>query len=323
MSTVRYRDYQGSVEFEDNKLLIRVLHIDDMITTEVESAADVEAAFAELVDDYLATCAEVGKEPAKPFKGLFNVRVPPDLHRQAAFAAARNDETLNSFVTTALEEKLNPPVPKQEVEPHEFAFEGYLRLGLVTCPVRLRPATEDVPDLELDYDVTIEIESFARSGDIKPVYCAGSFYLVPEGRIGHDAYAVIREAMAANKVIGIATLGGHAFALEPDGVGMVATLLRKADQVRDPSELFDTISNVKVTKDMLALATHIVDKMQAAFDPRKWKAAPKPRRKASEDQPKLALQRGDNVIDLKEALRKMMRRERAPAKDDVTPRRKA
>lgn len=323
MSTVRYRDYQGSVDFEDNKLVIRVLHIDDLITTEVESAADVEAAFAELVEDYLATCAEVGKEPARPFKGLFNVRVPPDLHRQAAFAAARNEVTLNSFVTTALEEKLNPPPPSQENEPHEFAFEGYLRLGLVTCPVRLRPATDDGPGLELDYDVTIEIESFAKSGDIEPVYCAGSFYLVPEGRIGHDAYAVIREAMAANKVIGIATLGRHTFAIEPLGVGMVATLLRKADQVRDPSELLDTISNAKVTKEMLALATHIVEKMRAPFDPRKLKAEPKPRRTTSEEQPKLALQRGDNVIDLKEALRKMMRRERAPAKDDVAPRRKA
>ncbi|UWU72613.1 toxin-antitoxin system HicB family antitoxin [Bradyrhizobium sp. NC92] len=323
MSTVRYRDYQGSVDFEDNKLLIRVLHIDDLITTEVESAADVEAAFAELVEDYLATCTEAGKEPARPFKGLFNVRVPPDLHRQAAFAAAREDVTLNSFVTSALEDKLNPPEPKSEVERPEFAFQGFLRLALVTCPVRLHFATEDAPELELGAHITIEIENFAKAGEIEPIYCAGSYYLVPEGRVGHDAYAVIREAMAANKVIGIATLGKHTFALEPQGDGMVATLLRNADQVRVPSELFDTISNVKITKEMLDLAKHIVEKMIAAFDPRKLMAAPKPRRKPSDEQPKLALNRGDNVIDLKEALRKSMRRDAASNTDDAAPRRKA
>ena len=323
MSTVRYRDYQGSVDFEDNKLLIRVLHIDDMITTEVESAADVEAAFAELVEDYLATCAEVGKEPAKPFKGLFNVRVPPDLHRRAAFAAAREDVTLNSLVTSALEEKLNPPAPTQEVERPEFTFDGFLRLALVTCPVELRPATEDAPDLELDNEVTIEIESFAPLGDIDPVYCAGSYYLVPGGRVGHDAYAVIREAMVANELVAIATLGPHAFALEPRGVGMVATLLRNVDQVRDPGELFGMIPNVHITEEMLGLAKQIVTKMSAGFDPRTLRAAPKLRRKASEEQPKLALRRGDNVIDLIEALKKSNRRGAASEKGNTAPRRKA
>src|SRR5882672_8134143 len=109
MSTIRYRDYQGAVEFDRGKLLIRILHIDDLITTEVDSASDVEAAFAELVEDYLATCTELGKDPERPFKGLFNVRVPPELHKQAAFAAACEDVTLNAYVIAALEEKLAPP----------------------------------------------------------------------------------------------------------------------------------------------------------------------------------------------------------------------
>lgn len=324
MSTVRYRDYQGAVEFEDGKLIIRILHIDDLITTEVESAADVEGAFAELVNDYLATCAEVGKEPARPFKGLFNVRVPPELHRQAAFAAAREELTLNSYVTAALEEKLSPAVPvvQADVERPVSPFEGFLRLALVTCPIRLHPATEDEHHLEPDGDATIEIESFVKSNEIEREYCAASYYLVPQGAVGHDAYAVIREVMAATKFTAIASLGEHTLALEPRGVGLVATLLRNTDQVRDPSELFQSIADVKITKDMLDLATHIVMARTAAFDPAKLKAAPKKRRKIVEKQSKLSLPRGDNVIDLMEALRRS-NRQSTPDRESGAPRRKA
>lgn len=326
MSTVRYRDYQGAVEFEDGKLVIRILHIDDLITTEVEGAHEVQSAFAELVDDYLATCAEVGKEPARPFKGLFNVRVPPELHRQAAFAAAREELTLNSYVTAALEEKLKPAAPAEKepgAERPDILFEGYLRLALVTCPIRLHLATEDGQSLEPDGDVTIEIEGFVQPHEIEPAYCVASYYLVPDGPIGHDAYSVIREAMAATKLIAIASLGPYTLALKPSGAGMIATLLRSADLVRDPSELFQSINNVKITKDMIDLATRIVMARTAAFDPSILKASPKKRRKIVEKQPKLALLRGDNVINLVEALRKSNRRNTTANSESGAPRRKA
>jgi predicted HicB family RNase H-like nuclease len=102
MSAIRYKDFQGSVEFEDNLLIIRILHIDDLVTTEIDSAAKAQEAFEELVDDYLVTCAELGKEPCRPFKGSFNVRVSPELHRQVAMAAADVDESMNSWISAAL-----------------------------------------------------------------------------------------------------------------------------------------------------------------------------------------------------------------------------
>jgi predicted HicB family RNase H-like nuclease len=68
-STIHYKDFQGSVEFEDDRLIIRILHIEDLITTEMDSAAQARTAFAELVEDYLATCAELGKEPCRPKRG--------------------------------------------------------------------------------------------------------------------------------------------------------------------------------------------------------------------------------------------------------------
>jgi predicted HicB family RNase H-like nuclease len=68
MSVLRYKDYQGSVDFEDGRQTIRILHIDDFITAGIDSVSKAQAAFAELVDDYLATCPELGKEPGRPFR---------------------------------------------------------------------------------------------------------------------------------------------------------------------------------------------------------------------------------------------------------------
>jgi predicted HicB family RNase H-like nuclease len=106
MSHLRYKDYQGSVTFVENVLLIQIMHIDDLITTECDSAANAQAAFQELVDDYIQTCAEMNKSPSKPFKGSFNVRVPPSLHRSIAMLAAQSGDTMNSWIQKTLEEKV-------------------------------------------------------------------------------------------------------------------------------------------------------------------------------------------------------------------------
>jgi predicted HicB family RNase H-like nuclease len=103
---LRYKDYQGSVSFEDGHLIIQILHIDDFITTECDSASGAQLAFESLVDDYLETCKEAEKEPSKPFKGTFNVRIPPTLHRSIAMAATEANETMNGWIAKALEEKV-------------------------------------------------------------------------------------------------------------------------------------------------------------------------------------------------------------------------
>jgi predicted HicB family RNase H-like nuclease len=106
MTVLRYKDYQGSVSFDEGRLLIRVLHIDDFLTTECDSASGVQAEFEALIDDYLETCQELGKQPSKPFKGSFNIRIPPELHRKAAMFAAEHGETLNAWVTGAIERRI-------------------------------------------------------------------------------------------------------------------------------------------------------------------------------------------------------------------------
>ena len=102
---MEYKGYHASVEYSeaDNVLYGTILGINDLITFEAESISDLKVAFEEAVDDYLATCAELGKEPEKEFKGQFNVRIAPNLHKRAALKASLQKIKLNKFVEHAIE----------------------------------------------------------------------------------------------------------------------------------------------------------------------------------------------------------------------------
>ncbi len=106
MRTIKYKDYQASVEFDNGSLFVKVLHIDDLLIAECDKASDAEATLQGLVEDYLQDCADEGREPSKPFKGTFNVRVSPEQHKRAAMAAAETNQSLNSYVAMAIAEKL-------------------------------------------------------------------------------------------------------------------------------------------------------------------------------------------------------------------------
>jgi len=84
-----------------------VLFIDDLVTYEANVPDLLQQEFEAAVDDYLETCAQLGKEPQRPFKGLFNVRVPPALHRAAAVRATCDAVALNEVVVRALSAYLN------------------------------------------------------------------------------------------------------------------------------------------------------------------------------------------------------------------------
>ena len=120
MKPLQYKGYLGSVDCdpEENCLYGKILHINDLVTYEAESPAGVKTAFKESVDDYLTTCAEVGKDPDKSYKGTFNVRMTPDLHKAAAVAAVQLETTLNDFVSQAIVDK----VAGREVHNHNEQF---------------------------------------------------------------------------------------------------------------------------------------------------------------------------------------------------------
>lgn len=102
--TILYKGYTGSIEVsvEDSCLHGRVLFIDDIITYEGVTVADLAAAFEGAVDRYVTYCKETGKAANKPYSGTFNVRVGPQLHRKAAQKAYALGINLNVFVTKAI-----------------------------------------------------------------------------------------------------------------------------------------------------------------------------------------------------------------------------
>ena len=103
-NTMKYKDYYGSVEFsdEDNILFGRIIGINDRITYDGENVNSLRTSFKEAVDGYLETCLEIGKDPEKSYKGTFNVRIAPALHRDLAIYSATHGKSLNSTVEEAI-----------------------------------------------------------------------------------------------------------------------------------------------------------------------------------------------------------------------------
>ena len=108
-NTMEYKGYVGSVEFstEDKLFYGKVLGIRSLISYEGTTAYDLINDFQGAVDDYLAACTAKGKKPEKAYKGSFNVRIKPELHKRAAIYALSVGESLNSFVEDAVKEKLH------------------------------------------------------------------------------------------------------------------------------------------------------------------------------------------------------------------------
>lgn len=102
---LQYKDYYASVHFssEDDVFYGKILGISDLVNFEGASVKELKKAFHEAVEDYIKTCQQIGKEPNKTYKGTFNVRIPTDLHKQAAVFAAKNNISLNDFIRTAID----------------------------------------------------------------------------------------------------------------------------------------------------------------------------------------------------------------------------
>lgn len=109
MDTLAYKNYIGSVSYsaEDEVFYGKIEHINDVITFESENAHELKKAFEEAVDDYITFCKEKGIQPDKPFKGSFNVRVRPAIHKLAYQRAIQKGMSLNKFIETTLEKALN------------------------------------------------------------------------------------------------------------------------------------------------------------------------------------------------------------------------
>lgn len=103
---LNYNGYFGSVEFsdEDNVFFGRIIGINDHITYEGNDVRTLREDFQDAVNNYLEECAILGKEPEKAYKGSFNVRIEPALHRQLVIYSASHGTTLNAVVEEAIRE---------------------------------------------------------------------------------------------------------------------------------------------------------------------------------------------------------------------------
>ena len=103
-----YRDFMGSVHFsaEDEIFFGKIEGIEDLVSFEGKSVKEIKKSFEEAVDDYIELCEASGKDAEKSYKGTFNVRMPPELHRQVKRTATRMGISLNQFIQKAVEDEL-------------------------------------------------------------------------------------------------------------------------------------------------------------------------------------------------------------------------
>lgn len=115
---LNYKGYSARVEFSavDNVLFGKIEGITDLVTFESSDASQIESEFRNAVDDYLDFCAEVGKEPSKSYKGVFNVRISPELHKGLAMKAFANNTTINHEVEEAVRVYVSGPSMSDIVE---------------------------------------------------------------------------------------------------------------------------------------------------------------------------------------------------------------
>jgi DNA end-binding protein Ku len=133
---------------------------------------------------------------------------------------------------------------------------------------------EELESVALESKRIIDIDEFVPKDEIDELYLANPYYIVPDGEVGQQAFAVIREAIRQKEMVAIAkvvfTSREHVIALEARGNGLLGVTLRYPYEVRKEKDYFDDIPDEKIPKDMLELAGHIVETKAGHFDPDKF-----------------------------------------------------
>ena len=133
---------------------------------------------------------------------------------------------------------------------------------------------EELEAIAIESKRTIEIDEFVPRKEIDELYQNNPYYIVPDGEVGQQAFAVIREAIRQEGMVAIGkvvfTSREHIIALEARGKGMMGMTLRYPYEVLEEDEYFDDIEDEKIPKDMLELATHIVASKAGHFEPERF-----------------------------------------------------
>ncbi len=184
------------------------------------------------------------------------------------------------------------------------------------------PVDDDELDaLAIESKHTIEIDSFVPREQIDERYLDSPYYITPDGQVGQDAFAVIREAMHGKDMVALGRVvlakRERVIVLQPWDKGLMATTLRYPYEIRDAKEYFDDIPEVKVEPEMLKLAQHILQSKATDFDPSQFvdhyeEAVVKMIKEKQAGMPvSREPSRPQNVVNLMDALRRSIAQEKA------------
>jgi DNA end-binding protein Ku len=156
----------------------------------------------------------------------------------------------------------------------EVSSEDIVKGYKVDTDSYLEISKDELENIALESTRTIDIDQFVPRSEIDDLYLVRPYYIVPDGKVGHDAYAVIRETIRSLDKVALGrvvlTNREHIISLEARDKGLMGMLLRYPYEVRNSAEYFDDVQDVKITKDMLDLAKHIVGQKSGHFDPSKF-----------------------------------------------------
>src|SRR5215210_2945710 len=175
-----------------------------------------------------------------------------------------NSKTGNRIKMTRVDAETGEPVEYSDiVKGFEVSKGNYIEV-----------TDEELEAVAIESTRTIEIDEFVPKQEIDDLYNVRPYFIAPEGKVGADAFAVIRQIIDSMKMVALGrvvlTSREHVIALEPRGKGLMGTLLRYPYEVREPKDFFGDIPDVQVTKDILDLARHIVQTKSGHFEPQKF-----------------------------------------------------
>ena len=177
---------------------------------------------------------------------------------------------------------------------------------------------DEIEAVQIESSHTMSLDGFVEKSSIEQIYLDTPYYVSPADKVSEEAFAVIRDAMSARKMAGLARIvlyqRERPVVIEPLGKGMVLTTLRYDDTVRRPATVFEDIKAAKTDDEMIDLAQHIIDKKKAKFDPSKFDDRYEDAlleliraKKAGKKAPKAkAPPKPSNVVNLFDALKKSL-----------------
>jgi DNA end-binding protein Ku len=252
-----------------------------------------------------------GRPYWKGYLKLALVSCPIALYPASSSSERVSFRQINKKTGNRLRQQLVDEVTREPVESedkgrgYEYSKGSYIQVD-----------DDELDAVAIESNHTIEIDSFVPRSQIDERYLDSPYYIIPDDKVGEEAFAVIREAMRGKGMVALARVvlakRERVIMLQPWDKGLMGTTLRYPYELRDPKEYFDDLPNVKVAPDMLKLAQHILQTKEDDFDPsqfvdhyeeavvemlkKKQAGLATPKRKASE------LPR--NVINLMDALKR-------------------